>query len=963
MDSSTRPRILRGIHASTVAPAEVLLSRIGNQITFARAFDTALHEEAIWQREIAAADELIESFDPIAGLDELHRRVVEAEKAMSPIGSEAKRYTVHCVGHGHIDMNWMWSWPETVSMTHDTFASVLSLMDRYQELTFSQSQASVYAAIEKYHPALFDQLRERVREGRWEVTATQWVEGDKNLACGEALCRHLLYTRRFFEQRFGLTPEDVPVQWEPDTFGHANTMPMISAAGAVKYYYACRTGGGFEHVRIGDERPPLFWWEAPDGSRVLVNRELTWYNSYVNIDANIALPLCRMVAANGVRDWMNVYGIGNHGGGPTRAEIDYLIEAGGWPIYPRVIFSTARGFFEAAARQGRDLPSIGHELNFEFTGCYTSQSLIKQANRLGENYCLEAEVLAALTSPTDRRELLRNAWINVLFNQFHDILPGSGVRETREHAMALFQETAAITGSIKRDSLKELVEHIDTLSLLPETPEGMEERRLFELDEANTPWVAGAGIGARLSGYSQSVGGGRHFKPIVVFNPCAWARSEMVQVALYDTGFDEHRIVAMDEKGARYPTMSLGKGHDWGHDKITVLFAAKDVPALGYKTFLLCEGDANVDIPSVTAVGNEEFETPHLKVKLNRHHGGCDSIGLRDSAFKPIADYCGMWQYTVERDKIMSAWVLGEEVDPPVELRSTQFRTFGPRHNEATLLTDKSGLTACRAVWDMNVPGTTSKVKLTAVIHGLSPRIDFEAELDWREIGSKESGIPGLVLEFAGGGSEAGSTCETPFGHVTRGFLEEEVPTLRYLHLPADRAHPGLTVLQNGKYGFNGRTAGGTVMRVIRSSFDPDHAPEVNRQTFRYSIYLHDRPIAPSELTRLGAAFNHPLIVAPANIQAGDQPSSKKFAEVETPNVLLTSLKPGEHGGLVLRLVEYDGQDTVARVWLSHELLPEGAKSVCVDALEREIPGEVRLEGQTLTVPIRRYGMASVKIG
>jgi alpha-mannosidase len=162
-------------------------------------------------------------------------------------------------------MNWMWPWPETVAVTNDTFTTVLKLMDEFPDFRFTQSQASVYALTKKYNPELFEQIRKRVAERRWEVAAVHWVEGDKNLASGEALAHHLLYTRQFVKEHFGLEPEDSAIDWEPDTFGHAETMPAIVARAGVRHYYMCR-GGSFE-------KPPVFQWEAPDGSRVLVNYE------------------------------------------------------------------------------------------------------------------------------------------------------------------------------------------------------------------------------------------------------------------------------------------------------------------------------------------------------------------------------------------------------------------------------------------------------------------------------------------------------------------------------------------------------------------------------------------------------------------------------------------------------------------------------------------------------------------
>ena len=180
MHPNTRPRILRALSARPGETAARWLRRADCQIAFARALADALPQEAQsggWGTLIDRAQALLDAFDPNAGQFGLSAVVQEAERAMAPMGKAAKTCTVHCVGHGHIDMNWMWSWPETVSVTHDTFASVLSLMDEYPDLTFSQSQASVYALTERYHPDQFEQIKARVAEGRWEVSAVHWVEG------------------------------------------------------------------------------------------------------------------------------------------------------------------------------------------------------------------------------------------------------------------------------------------------------------------------------------------------------------------------------------------------------------------------------------------------------------------------------------------------------------------------------------------------------------------------------------------------------------------------------------------------------------------------------------------------------------------------------------------------------------------------------------------------------------------
>lgn len=979
MTPETR-RALRYSLSETARDGERWLRRADLQLAFAHALAAALPAaqtkgwgERIGRAEAMLADPVLAAARP-SGLEAAVRAM---EDELLPIGQAAKTYTLYCVGHGHIDMNWMWSWPETVSATHDTFASVLSLMRQFPDLTYSQSQASVYVIAERYFPAMFTEIQQRVREGRWEVTAAHWVEGDKNIASGESLCRHLLHARRFCQDKFGLSPEDVPVDWEPDTFGHALSIPTFLAQGAVKYYYSCRQGSGFGHARIGEARPPLFWWEAPDGSRVLVNRETTWYNSYVNIGENIALPLAEFVKQTGLHHWLNVYGIGNHGGGPTRLEIDFYHELQDYPVYPKIVFSTATTYFRAieaelAAGPGDRLPVIAHELNFEFTGCYTSQSLIKQANRFGENFLEEAETLAVLAArlggQAPPKAALREAWLSVLFNQFHDILPGSGVRQTREHATALFQEVAAATGAIKRTAGLTLAGRLNTLALLPDSPAGRQERALVKAGTANTPFVAGAGVDAGVSGFSAAAGGGRRFCPFVIYNPCAWPRSERVMASLYDTEMDPTEVVARDETGRSLPTLPLGIRNEWGHSRSVFAFDALDVPALGYRTFLLCEGEATPEAtPGAASLPDDWYETPALKFRLDRVRGGLsDLIDKRTGANIVLpGTTLGGWSFVTERPVGMSAWVLGQEVEPAVPLHATAMGILGAAYNEGTGAIQVGSAAGFRVTWHLAVPGTKSTVTASLMIHALEPRLDFSADVNWREIGDPERGIPGLVLRFPLALQGAALRCEAPFGSIERTLnAGEEQPSLRYAHVsgtvPGDEASVGITLLQDCKYGHS--LHGSELrLRVVRSSYDPDPMPEVAQTTVRYSLVLHNSLPDPAVLARLGAAWNHPLLVLPANLQAGEAPAREGFARVLTPSVVLSALKPAEDGdGLVLRLVEMNGLDVEAEVELHSSLIAGGSQATVLDLMERPAGGQALLDGNILRVPIKAHSFVSV---
>ena len=367
------------------------------------------------------------------------------EEALSPMKDEARRYKAHCVGHAHIDMNWMWGYNETANLTVDTFRTVLRLMQEYPE----------------YAPDMLPEIRKRVHEGRWEAAASPWVENDKNMPTGEAFCRHILYTKRYLSKLLELDPDSIEIDFEPDTFGHAATVPEICSKGGVKYYYHCRG-------RKAD--PCAYVWRAASGSELIVYNEPHWYNTQVEPKLFTDFPQrCRKY---GGYDFLLVYGVGDHGGGPTRRDIERIREIASWPIMPTIEFSTYSRFFKALEAVKDRLPVETGEQNYIFTGCYTSQSRIKMADSISQARIQEAELLSGAAGlyagDCDRTPILDKAWEGILFNQFHDILPGSGTVETREYAMGNFQRAMAgiqVSASCAADRLSRSIR-------LPEVPGG-----------------------------------------------------------------------------------------------------------------------------------------------------------------------------------------------------------------------------------------------------------------------------------------------------------------------------------------------------------------------------------------------------------------------------------------------------------------------------------------------------------
>jgi alpha-mannosidase len=317
----------------------------------------------------------------------------------------------------------------------------------------------------------------------------------------------------------------------------------------------------------------------------------------------------------------------------------------------------------------------------------------------------------------------------------------------------------------------------------------------------------------------------------------------------------------------------------------------------------------------------------------------------------------GIVQMTNERPTGMSSWVIGAEPEEPVVLLTEYCRVHRVARNEGTSAPIADGY-AYIVEQKLQVPGGRSAVTLKATVHGLAPRIDFELEVDWREIGTPATGIPGLEVAFDGVPGVS-TRYETPFGTVDRVLPEgAEVPTLRFAH---GFDGYGVTVLQDSKYG-HARCGDKLTFRVVRSSYDPDPTPEVGEQTVRFSVLLHDSQPTRAELVREATAWNHPLLVVPAPMGEGVHAAANSLVSVEGEGVVLTSLKAGEDGGLVIRLAEYEGRESVATVKLNSLLAAGLTKAESVDMMETPDGGEVSFSDGVVRLTLPANGIRTVKL-
>lgn len=823
---------------------------------------------------------------------------LHAEDILREMSGAAKSLSIICAAHAHIDMNWMWGFHETVAVALDTFRTMLNLMDEYPCFTFSQSQASVYRIVEEYDPGMLNEIRKRVREGRWEVTASTWVETDKNMPNGESLARHILYTKKYLSELLGLDPESLKLDFEPDTFGHSRNVPEILAKGGVKYYYHCRGYSGHN----------VYKWKAPSGSNVIVYREPLWYNAA--IDAKLAAHVPEFCSENGVNTVLKVYGVGDHGGGPTRRDIERLIDMGTWPIFPTIRFGTFNEYFRILEAISDKLPVVDQELNYIFTGCYTTQTRIKLANRLSEARLNEAESfgsIAALFAGGDYPgKAYEKAWEKVLFNQFHDIIPGSGVIETREYAMGQFQQVLAAANTGITKSLRKIASQVATSAF-----------GIAGEDYKSTN-SEGAGVGHSVAdfGLPQVERGRGKNRYINLFNPSAHVRKEPAEFTLWDWPGDISRLEIKDPEGkiVRHQILKMESKNKyysrdyWGHEFITLLVDAF-VPACGYNTYAITERPG----PKISVIRDEpRNEYPHrfilennfVRIVFDTKNAAIVSMfdKNRNEELVDSSRPAGIFRLIEEDDsRGMTAWVVGRYMN--IENLSLNVRV-------SDVFADPDAL---RQWISYTIKFRDSELKVTASLDRNSARLNYSVKCDWQERAAAGKFIPQLSFYMPLNYSCSGYKYDIPYGTITRESLDMDVPANSWaVGMPEGEAGGAVMLVSESKYGFRGFD-NSISMTLIRSSYDPDPYPENYVHRFGFAVDIVDGSCTNADLIMKGYDYNHPVSFVSNLPHGGSLPPVKGFIEMESGAAVISSVKlpessEGKLNQIIVRMYEADGE-------------------------------------------------------
>ena len=869
----------------------------------------------------------------------------EAERLLLPCRDAAKEYKLILAGHAHIDMDWMWSYHETVALTLSTFRTVLNLMNQYPEFCFSQSQASVYKMVEEYDPDMMAEIQARIREGRWEVTASAWVECDKNMPSTESLLRHIQYTKAYLSETWGLDPDSLEVDFSPDTFGHSAFIPEIDAFGGVKYMYHCRALDG---------EPSLYRWKAPSGKELLVYREQYWYNS--GIVPKIGLGLIDISrTCGGFKTGLIVYGVGDHGGGPTRRDIENAIEMQSWPVWPTVKFGTLREFYQEAESVREKLPLIDRELNFVFAGCYTTQTRIKRANRKAEAILADAEKWLAFSGAQFRKDKHAEAWQNVLYTHFHDILTGSCVQDSRENAMGQFSKAFAYAHTQFRKGVEKIAASIDTSSIPLDS-----DIALTQSEGAGGAYNMGPnlciqrpdGLGFNIgfnNGVPNPERGCGKTRIFHIFNPVTTARRCVTEITVWDWVGDMRRIRFTDTKGntLRHQLVDNRLQWYWDHRYIRILVEA-EVPAMGYTTVIMEEAQATEykvyrqpELRSEYPFDNMVLENEFIRAEFHRASGCLISLRNKETGEEFIREgsSAGLNVVTMER-RTNNAWKIGRylNVEPLTQPVSIVDQTSGCL---------QTGFTA-EYHWGM------SKMKVTPMLNAGEKALRFCIEAEWNEVTGPDT-APLLIFGVPQSFETDRYLCDVPGGAIYRKPQNMDMPCLQFCAAIRDNGS-ALALIPDSKYGY--RADGKNLaVSLINTSNNPDPFPDRGLHTINIAVAVSKDDARVLEDTATG--LNHPTYFMSNNSHSGTLPMEQSYLDFSAASTILSAVVPTEDANTIhVRYYENGGKaDT-----LTLQLHKNPVSAVSTDLNGNILPSDLALSGNTVTLTVKPNSIGQIQV-
>lgn len=772
-----------------------------------------------------------------------------------------------CIGHTHIDVAWWWTVAQSREKAARSFATVLELMDEYPEYRFMSSQPVLYTFVKERYPELYEEIKRRAAEGRWEPEGGMWLEADCNLTSGESLVRQFLYGKRFFQEEFGV---DSRVLWLPDVFGYSGALPQIMKKCGIDYFMTTKLSWN-QFNKVPDD---TLLWEGIDGTKVLthlistlgvgqsVDRFFTTYNGILHPDA-IMGGWQRYQNKEMNHDILVAFGYGDGGGGPTREmlETGRRMEKGIRGI-PKVRQESSLTYFTELSKRVKDsrrLHTWTGEFYFEYhRGTYTSMARNKRSNRKSELLLMDLELLAVLAEKRGAAypaEDLERLWKMVLLNQFHDILPGSSIKEVYEVTKREYEQVAEEGG-----------------------------RLLKERKEA----VAGAGDG------------------VTVFNTLGFTRRSLTVLP--------DGVTSLTDKGEALPSQEIGSLR---------YSMTGEIPSKGYSVYgAVREADGGTaDEAAGGVVENSAAEsggdTPFSVLKT------ADGFVITTPFAKADMAADGSFTSLLDLSENRQVWKAGEAgnrlriyEDKPIYYDNWDIDVFYTEKywdlDEPASIAVTSEGPLCLQI-TVNRSFMHSRMTQDIRFYAHSPRIDFNTWVDWKEHQYLlKAGFPVDVHT-----DEA--AFDIQFGNVVRkthtntSWDRARFESCGHKWMDVSESGYGVSLLNDCKYGHSVRE-GCIELTLIKSGIEPNPDTDNEEHVFTYSLYPHQGTWREADTQKEAADLNQPL----SAVNGGIPGESYGFAGVKGDSVVLETVKRSEDGdGIILRLYESRNKRVNAKVSLS----------------------------------------------
>ena len=705
---------------------------------------------------------------------------------------------VHCIGHTHIDMAWLWRLKHTHEKASRSFSTVLRMMEMFPEYVFLQTQPQIYEYIKEDFPEIYAEIKKRVKEGRWEVDGGMWVEADCNLTSGESLTRQLLIGSRFIKEEFG---KDVEYLWLPDVFGYSWALPQILKKSGIDMFMTTKISWN-QYNRMPHD---TFYWKGMDGSRVLThfittpepwNGPDSWFYTYNGLlTAKTVKGVWEAYSEKEVnKDMLISYGYGDGGGGVNRDLLEARRRLDKIPGLPNVKTSTAGEYFRKLKRTINDTEQYVHtwdgELYLEYhRGTYTSQGYNKRMNRRMEQLYRKAEWVTVMEAVRENdlnmaeQEKLTKGWKMILTNQFHDIIPGSSIHEVYE-----------------------------------------DSRRDYEVIRRIGEDVVSAGRKRALTAREGC---------FTVYNGSGWKMDTLAAVRGNDAG------TYADEEGNALLSQQAEGMH---------YVQVKDVPPMGYKTITFTRGKTAPE-NSVFTVNGKNIETPFYSVSLN-DYGQMTRLYDKQEEREVLAhgERGNVLQVFEDKPLDNDAWDI--DIFYQQKMREiTDLKAFEVTQCGALCLT-------IHMEWSyMN---TTIAQDMT--FYSQDRRIDFKTDVDFQERQQllKAAFTVDVRSTYATYDIQYGNVRRP--NHWNTSWDQARFESVGHRFADLSERNYGVALMNDCKYGYDVKDNVMRIS-LLRSGRQPDHLQDLGRHQFTYALLPHKGDFVEGGVVESAYALNNPADV------------------------------------------------------------------------------------------------------